>query len=122
MQRIFPILLSLAGCLLLFSQKSGSNPPLSESIQNLSVVGPVPATIAKEVVDARKQVLKQQDVLLKANELAKVELRQSTHEPFWAHGKDVNGSVLVKIENTERYLRFLRMLRSQKMAPFRKKA
>jgi hypothetical protein len=59
--------------LLLFSQKSGSNPPLSESIQNLSVVGPVPATIAKEVVDARKQVLKQQDVLLKANELAKVD-------------------------------------------------
>jgi hypothetical protein len=72
-KRLFPILLSLAGCLLLFSQQSGSNPPLSQSIQNLSVVGPVPATIAKEVVDARKQVLKQQDVLLKANELAKID-------------------------------------------------
>jgi hypothetical protein len=68
MKRIFPILLSMAGCLLLFSQTSDSNPPLSQSIQKLSTVGPVPATMAKEIVDARRQVLRQQDVLLKATE------------------------------------------------------
>jgi hypothetical protein len=56
------------------------------------------------------------------NRLPDVDIRQFTHEPFWAHGKEVNSGVLVKIDNTERYLRFLRVLRSHKTAPFRKKA
>ena len=38
-----------------------------------SFFGTVPATIAKEVVDARKQVLRQQDVVLKTTEQAKTD-------------------------------------------------
>jgi hypothetical protein len=71
MTRVFPILLSTAGCLLLFSQTSSSPAVLEQSIKSLSPVGPVPASVTKDLVVARKEVLKQQDILRNATELAK---------------------------------------------------
>lgn len=37
------------------------------------------------------------------------DIRQTVHECFWKHGKDIKTGVQEKIEQTERYLRFLRM-------------
>jgi hypothetical protein len=67
---LLPVLLSLAGCLLLFAQTPNS-PALDRSINDLRPVGSVPASITKDMVVARREVLKQQDVVLKAKELAK---------------------------------------------------
>lgn len=37
------------------------------------------------------------------------DVRQAVHESFWKHNKDLGTGVQEKIEQTERYLRFLRM-------------
>ena len=66
-----PVLLSLTGCLLLFAQSSSSPAALDRSINDLKPVSAVPASITKDLVVARREVLKQQDVVLKAKELAK---------------------------------------------------
>lgn len=71
MKRVSTILLSMAGCLLLFSQKSPSPAVLEQSIKDLSPVGGVPASVTKDLVAARKQVLQQQDVVRGATEMAK---------------------------------------------------
>ena len=71
MKRLIPILLSMAGCLLLFSQTQRSPAALEQSIKSLPAVGDVPATITKDLVGARKQVLIQQDVVRAATTLAK---------------------------------------------------
>jgi hypothetical protein len=68
MKRVFPILLSMTGCLLLFSQTPAV---LEQSIKNLSPVSRVPSAITKELVVAQRQLLTQQDVVLKAKEAAK---------------------------------------------------
>lgn len=57
-----------------------------------------------------------------ATEVEIADIRQAVHEPFWAHGKDVSGNVPRKIDNTERYLRFLHALRRGKPTPFKKRA
>lgn len=71
MKRILPVVISIAGCLLLFSQAPTSPVALERSINDLTPVSAVPAAITKEIVVARKEVLKQQDVVLKSRELAK---------------------------------------------------
>jgi hypothetical protein len=63
MKRLSPILLSTAGCLALFSQTSSSPAALEQSIRNLPRAGVVPASITKDLVAARKEVLTQQDVV-----------------------------------------------------------
>jgi hypothetical protein len=68
MKRVFPILLSMTGFLLLFSQTPAV---LEQSIKNLSPVSKVPPAVTKELVVAQRQVLQQQDVVLKAKEAAK---------------------------------------------------
>jgi hypothetical protein len=60
----------MTGCLLLFSQKPGSPADLQESIKKLVPVSAAPPTVAKEIVAAQKEVLKQQDVVLKATAVA----------------------------------------------------
>ena len=70
---LFPIPLSMAGCLLLFSQTSNSPAKLEQSINNLSPVSKIPPGLAKELVGARREVLKQQDEVLKARQLAKTD-------------------------------------------------
>jgi hypothetical protein len=68
---LLPVLLSLAGCLLLFAQTPSTPAALEKSINDLKPVSSVPASITKDLVVARREVLKQQDVVLKAKELAK---------------------------------------------------
>ena len=64
MKRLFPILssalLSITGCLLLFS-KTPSSKASSESIKDLSLANGAPAAITTGVVNARREVLRQQE-------------------------------------------------------------
>ena len=83
MKRVSPILLSMAGCLLLFSQKSPSPAVLEQSIKDLSPVGGVPASVTKDLVAARKQVLQQQDVVRGATEMAPHCLRSGRRRLSW---------------------------------------
>jgi hypothetical protein len=71
MKRVFPIFLSMVGCLLLFSQTPPSPAALEQSIKDLSPIGGVSASVTKDLIAARKQVLLQQDVVRGATQLAK---------------------------------------------------
>jgi uncharacterized protein YhaN len=73
MKWMFPILLSLVGCVMLFSQMADKSLSLKQSIQELPRVNNIPQSVTAEIVRARTQILKQQDVLLRATELAKTD-------------------------------------------------
>ncbi|HVO98674.1 MAG TPA: hypothetical protein VMT15_11435 [Bryobacteraceae bacterium] len=66
MNRIVPVVLSFAGGALSLSQK----PPLSQSIRNLAEVSVMPEDGRKQIVAAHTQVLRKQDLLLKATQFA----------------------------------------------------
>src|SRR5438270_2649964 len=73
MKPICPVLLSLAGFAMLFSQTTVKSLSLKQSIQQLPAVNNVPQSVRTDIVRAQTQILKQQDVLLKASELAKTD-------------------------------------------------
>jgi len=73
MKSIIPILISLAGCVILFSQPAVRSVSLEQSIQRLPSSNAVPQSVTTRIVEAQARVLKQQDVVLKATELAKTD-------------------------------------------------
>jgi hypothetical protein len=73
MKAIIPILISLAGCMILFSQPAVRSVSLEQSIQRLPSSNAVPQSVTTRIVEAQARVLKQQDVVLKATELAKTD-------------------------------------------------
>jgi len=73
MKPILPILMSLVGCLMLFSQQAVRSLSVEQSIQGLQRTNAIPPVATNRIVEAQRQVLKQQEVVLKADERAKTD-------------------------------------------------